>query len=776
MKKKRLIFILQTAACLAAGCAGALSFFFLAAWILPVNRSHLKMEAAVSWRIYDRNGQLIREAAGKEGLRSQPLPLDKIPDTVIQATLAIEDRQFYSHRGVNNPSLLRAVYQNFSSGRKVSGASTITMQLARLLTGLPRNLFGKAAQIWVAIRLERIFSKEEILELYLNRVFYGEGSVGIESASQRFFSKPARFLTLSEAALLAGLPQAPSLLNPANQPDKAEKRRIQVLKALEESGYHDLKELKRAMLHPPALKLSSPAVSSGHFSDYVLQFNPEPGRVRTSLDQPMNSAIQNIITLHVEHYENKGLTNASAVLLDNATGEIRIMVGSRDWNDPREGAVNGVLAHRQPGSALKPFAYELALEKGIPPTVVLPDVETEYYGNDRTLYLPQNYTQTFRGPVIFQEALALSLNVPAIRLIQEKVGLDPFLERLRALGFSGLKKDKDYYGLGLVLGNGEVSPLELAAAYSTLARSGLYLKPTPFPAEETPAGTRIMDENASGLITAILSDENLRIQAFGLTNPLLFGFPLAVKTGTSNQWRDTWAAAYNRSFTLVVWAGNFNADPMDGLSGAMGAGTLLNKIIRYLKTEMPDSFQMPDPPSKLKEIQVCDWSGMKPGPYCSRVIQIHSLELPPDKICTVHQQIMIDSETGKTATDITPRQQRKRLVVSIMPPVYDQWMHDKGFMRPPEQSIQKDTGLEIRKPSEGDKYLIEPGYDLETQTIEFQVYSDTRPEKMEWILNDILIGTSRWPYQLNWKMKKGKHSLKVRAAGIESRPVHFEVK
>jgi penicillin-binding protein 1C len=774
MKKKRSPTVPIVA--IAAGLpVFAVALFFGTAYLLPVDKKDFSRDSFESYRIRDRHGRLVREAVGASGERARYLAYPDLPELVIKATIAVEDRNFYAHCGVDFGALLRAAWQDASSGKMVSGASTITMQLARIMTGARRDVFGKIAQAWTALRLERVFSKNEILEMYLNSIPYGNGALGIESASLVYFDKPASHLDLSEAAFLAGLPQAPGLLDPFASPEKAERRRRQVLQALADSGALGEGEIRRALSETPVLNHRPQKITAGHFTDYVLSLNPPPGDVMTTLDADLNDQIQDMVGLHVDQYREKGLTNAAVVMIDNPTGEIRALVGSRDWNDPREGSVNGALARRQPGSALKPFAYELALEKGVKPNLVLPDVETEYYGTDRTLYIPRNYSQTYRGPVIFQEALTLSLNVPAIKLVEDHVGVGSFLARLRELGFSGLRESEDYYGLGLVLGNGEVSALELAGAYSALARGGILIPPTPFPRADGEGGRRVMDEKASALITAILSDESLRLQSFGVSNPLLFGFPLAVKTGTSSQWRDTWTVGYTSAFTLVVWAGNFDAEPMDGLPSVTGAGVLFGKIVKFLHARDPGLFTPPPAPPGLKKVTVCSWSGLLCHEYCPKTSTIYTYDDIRD-YCDVHRLVPAESVSEAKAGRSASSGARKVMVVTSLPPEYDGWLKEKGYPVPQPGPEKPKSVLSIVKPREGDTYIIEPGYNLKTQTIEFQLAAAERPRKIDWYLNGKPIAAAQWPYSLDWRMQKGKYTLEARSPGRKSEAVHFEVK
>lgn len=748
--------------------------FVLAARLSPLDADILYAEYHESWRFLDRHGDFLRDVVNPEGNRSFREGLGEMA-AIADAVVAVEDSNFRQHLGVDLLGLVRAVFSTVDGDPSFSGGSTITMQLARLVMAHPRDLGGKIGQIWDALRLEGQFSKDQILEAYLNLAPFAPGIQGAGAASRVLFGLPPSRLGPGEAALLAGLLKAPSNYDPRLDMSAAVQRRNLVLDRMAATARLDLAEAGRLKGHMPQL-FTAPAVRGGHFTDWIMKLSPRPGIQNTSLDLPLQLTAENLVRKHVETYRSEGIGNSAVVVLDAQTAEVRAMVGSADWSAPGDGAVNGALARRQPGSTLKPFAYQLALEKGYTPASILADVETEYYGTDRTLYIPQNYSHSFRGPVSIQEALSASLNIPAIRLVQD-LGVQNFLERLRDLGFGGLGDRADQYGLGLVLGNGEVSLLELAGAYGTLARGGNYRVPGyGLPSPDRP----VLDPMAASLVTAILSDDWLRSQAFGQNSALLFDFPLAVKTGTSNNWRDTWVAGYSADWVIACWSGNFDASPTNQLSGSVGAGPLFNKVVRTLADQSGGRLKTIPPRQGQRTVVICTESGMHPGPHCAHTATV---QLGPGEVleaCTVHRELEIDIRSGTEAGPGVPSRFVKRQVYAFLPPDYDRWQLAMNRPLPPRGASADAKGaslaLLIQKPRHGDVYILEPGYNPKTQSVPFRALVMDSTTRASWVLDGKVLRTLGAPFSHDWVMVPGKHRLVLRQGSLESDAVEFEVR
>jgi penicillin-binding protein 1C len=733
----------------------------------PVDKEGIQRSLEPSTRIYDRQGNLLREIVNTNGERCNPVRLKNISPLLLSAVLSAEDASFYTHSGVNYTSAVRAFIDNWRSGRIVSGSSTITMQLARLLWDHPRTFSGKLRQAFDAFRLEHNFNKNEILELYLNRIPAAPGCQGIEAASFRITGHSASELDAAEAALLAGMIQSPSLYDPFAYNDSASRRRDWTLSRMKKRRHISKKVYHDALSAPVPLTQPETTILAGHFTDYIMSLGLR-GEVHTSLDGEMQEAAQNLAALHAERFRPDGLTNSALVVLDNKTAEILVMVGSKDWSADEKGYVNGAVALRQPGSTLKPFAYALAFDKGWNAASLMADIETEYISNDRTLYIPRNYSRNFRGPVTAKEALASSLNIPAIRLVRD-LGLNDFLECLRNVGFDSLDKDANHYGLGLVLGNGEVSLLQLASAYSALARGGLYRAPVAYvvnheknkvneAGEQSPP--RIFSEQSAWQITSILSDEALRVQSFGAETPLLFGFPAAMKTGTSGDWRDSWTCGYTAKYTVAVWSGDFESVSMNQVSGSSGAGILFASMLRLISDNAEQTPQLKEPPG-MRSAVVCAESGGFPHDFCPRKLTVSLPESVEISACTVHSLV------GNP-----PR------LSYHLPAEYDRWLGENGRYVP-ERAKRETTerrDIRISRPREGDIYITEPGYNPAYQTLEFAATADSRPPEIYWYLNDKAVGKATWPYGFNWQLSKGVYRLVARWGDNESEEVHFEVR
>ncbi len=756
-----------------------------------------------SRRIRDSSGSLLREVVNRTGARAQWCEWEEISPLVIAATLAVEDARFYDHGGVDFLAVARALRQFATTGYPQSGASTITMQLSRLLYGHPHNAWGKIAQVYDALRLERALDKKQILTQYLNRAFYGAGATGIEAASQRYFGKPCMHLSLAEAALLAGLPKAPSDLNPLKNLEGAKKRQRFVLKRMLETGKINLQEFERACWQPLRIRLHSPQLTALHFTDYVLAQSPPPGDVFTTLDRNLQVQIEKLVADHVQTLKTGGLTNAAVIVLDNRDGAILAMAGNADTNDPEYGKVNGTLALRQPGSTLKPFTYALAFEKGFSPASLVADIETHYQGNRGILYNPQNYSKQYHGPVLMKEALGRSLNVPAVR-VAEAAGIEDILERLRAAGFASLNKDAQFYGLGLTLGNGEVTLLELAQGYAMFAREGIPCQAQVF-AKQLPAGGptklnskkncrmvgspsgRVFSKEVCFLITDILSDERLRIRAFGAANPLLLDFPMAIKTGTSSNWRDNWVVGYTKEYTIAVWTGDFSGRAMNRVYGAIGAGPLFHQVANLVvkRGALRCLPSRPQPPDGVEQILVCSLSGKLPGPHCSNYCSVYVLQgtRPEQEVCDMHQLVRIDNRNGLLASDHCPARYLEERVYEILPPIYAQWQAEHQVQMPPTRyspfcppgGITTDA-LVITHPKNGEIYLVEPGYDRTTQTLRFSGEVDPVLPQVSWLVDGQKISSAGWPYDADWALTKGKHTLMMTGRGRSSDSIEFEVR
>ena len=539
----------------------------------------------ISSEFTDRNGLSLRTLANPAGQVARFETEAGLPSTVEKATLAAEDARFWEHPGVDPLATLRALGQLARNQRIVSGASTITQQLIKLAHPRSRTWTTKLIEAAQAIRLEREWSKERILHNYLCRLDYGNRCTGLREAARYYLGKEPGNLDLAESAFLAGLPQAPSRLNPRLHFERAKVRQEWVLRRMEHLGWISPREGQQARAEPIRLVPGGRDFVAPHFVDWLeRQGNVKPSRgpVLTTLDLRWQESCEQILRHHLALLRERQVGNGAVVVIDNRTDELRVMVGGTDWLEPVHGQVNAAVARRSPGSALKPFTYLLALEAGATAAEVIPDVPTEF-PTPTGLFRPLNYDHHCQGPMRLRRALANSQNIPAVRVLNQWSSPRALRQRLIACGITTLDRPDDDYGLGLTLGNVEVRLLELVNAYATLARLGEW-RPLKTVRGETARDTakRVADADACWLIADILSDAEARSTAFGYDSPLRFDFPVACKTGTSSDFRDNWAIGFTPEFTVGVWVGNLDGHPMSGVSGITGAGPVLHEVMTLL--------------------------------------------------------------------------------------------------------------------------------------------------------------------------------------------------
>ena len=564
-------------------------------------------------RIYDRDGELLWEFFG-EGNRTT-VALSDIPLELQAATIAVEDDTFYENIGLDAPSLVAALVANLRNrDDRPVGGSTITQQLVRHIAfdyeeRSTVSYSRKTKEIVLAWTMNRQFSKDEILEMYLNEIYYGNLAYGVEAAADTYFGKSAAELTLAEAALLAGLPQSPVELDPLTNLEGAKARQWLVLSLLVGDGKITQAAADAAYLAPLNFVAQEVSLKAPHFAVYVrqqleAQFGAEQVangglRVTTTLDLDYQRLAEFLARQHVDQVgPEHNLNNAALIALKPGTGEILAMLGSVDYRDERiDGHVNVTLSPQQPGSAIKPLTYAAALAATDPDgnplwsaADLLWDVEVSYPQFNGDVYEPVNYDERFHGPVRLRDALANSYNIPAVLLLQD-LGVPRFLEFARQMGLESLGDDPGQYGLSLTLGGAEVTPLELTTAYATLANGGYRIPPATILrvenssgevlyAYEPPAPQSVLDPRVAFLVTDILDDDAARVPAMGRDNPLALPFPAAAKTGTTNDYRDNWTVGYTPGLVVGVWAGNADNSPMVDISGLTGAAPLWSDFMQ----------------------------------------------------------------------------------------------------------------------------------------------------------------------------------------------------
>ncbi|HEY4480128.1 MAG TPA: PBP1A family penicillin-binding protein [Candidatus Paceibacterota bacterium] len=622
---------------------GALILIWVSTFKVPTSDSIRERRVTESTKIYDRTGEILLYDTGGD-IRRSIVPIDQISRYIKNATIAIEDREFYSHRGVRPLATFRAVFIQPLRGKGVQGGSTITQQVVKNSILTNEKLISRKIKEWVlALKLEQVMSKDDILSMYLNEIPYGGVIYGVEEASEAFFGKKASEVTLAEAAYLAALPQAPTFYSPyGKNRDRLEERKNLVLSEMLENGFVTKEEYDSA-LHEKVVFLAKGdnSIRAAHFVFYVLDYIKEKYgeeivktgglRVVTSLNYDLQSIAEDIAADYAaENKINFNAENAAIVATDPKNGQILTMVGSRNYFDQEiDGAFNVTTAKRQPGSTFKPFVYSQAFLKGYTPETVVFDVKTQFStscpADNMTIgdgcYAPENYDNVFRGPITLRGALAQSLNVPSVKVLY-LAGLNESIRLARDMGIESLNNRGDY-GLTLVLGGGEVTPLELTGAYGVFANNGVRVPLTPILEikdkkgetleKSEPNPKQILPKEIALKISDILSDNVARAPSFGQTSVLFFPTrDVAVKTGTTNDYRDAWIMGYTPSIAVGAWAGNNDNSPMEKRVAGFIVAPMWRAFMDQALAKVPDEqFESPlvENSSELKPVLKSIWQG-----------------------------------------------------------------------------------------------------------------------------------------------------------------------
>jgi penicillin-binding protein 1C len=702
---------------------------------------HLHSPVTASTEFIDRNGEPLRTMLVDERACRRRVTLEDISPNLIAATLAAEDRNFYSHPGFDPLALGRATVNGLRGAKPVSGASTITQQLVKEPGA--RSMGAKMLEILRAMRVEMAWSKAKILSEYLNRVDYGNLQFGIAAASRYYFSKPPGDLSAGEAAFLAALPKAPGRLDPHRNWEGAKERQEWILRRMLANGVLSENELRRAIEEPLALRPRRQDFAAPHFVDLLLQrkgmLPPHGGTVRTTLDLGLTRRVEQLLCAQVLRLDGHDAGSVAAVVLDNADGEVLALAGSGDYFAAGAGQVNGAWVTRSPGSAIKPFTYLLALERGANPGTVVADVPTTF-STPTGLYRPNNYNHRFHGPVSLRHALGNSLNVAAIRALGLAGGHAALHRLLRDLGISTLGHPPDYYGPGLTLGNGETRLLELANAYAAVARGGEY---RPFRLlggreAESRGGRRLFSAESAYLVSDMLADNRARAASFGLNSYLAFPYPVACKTGTSSDYRDNWAIGYTPEFTVAVWVGNPDGHPMRGITGVTGAAPVMHEIMDYLHGTRGTTWFAK--PAGIREGWIEPLTGHATADQREGAVREMFVHAPP-------------------AEQPSDRDERGRVVLGEE---YRKWLAGKqnGLGNLATEKQSKDESLRIISPAAGTVYYLDPDLPAEAQRIRLEVSSSVDAEwKSETLALEKEGGKSVAV------LSEGRHELRVRAGG-----------
>ena len=761
------------------GC-GATSMLAIGAvvWVLLglQPKPLLVNKAGFSQAVYDNEGHLLRLTLSSDEKYRLWVPLSEIPPTMIEATLLQEDAWFRWHGGVNPVSLLRAFCATYLSGGRRIGGSTITMQLARDRFGIDsRTLRGKIEQIARAIELERFYSKDEILEAYLNIAPYGGNVEGVAAASLVYFHEPPKQLSLAQALTLAVIPQSPSRRNPLRRAghDPLDRARLRIGALWASTHPSTIPNPGTTMLVHAARRGELPH-RAPHLVDRVLAIS-DSGHVTSTLDPAIQSLLELQLHRFIERSHRLGIQNGAVILVDYRTMQVKGYVGSANYFENQiDGQVNGLLGRRSPGSALKPFIYALAIDQGlIHPRTMLKDTAIRI-----AAYNPENYDHDFLGPIDATSALVRSRNVPAIEVANmlRPPGLYGFLKK------AGVKnlRDESFYGLALALGGAEVSMEELAGLYAMLANGG-QLRPLIFttsPAAVSRDSLRMLSPEATFSVLEMLR-ENPRPADDFTTSQVPNASAIPWKTGTSFGLRDAWAMGIVGPYVLGVWIGNFDGTPNANFIGREAAGPLFFNIADALRARGPLREAIFRQHLNLKRIKVCALSGQLPGPYCDHLKETFFIPgKSPITTCSIHRGVKIDTHSGLRACPGDTGAVNTR-AFEFWPSDLLKMFRSAGLQRkmPPalDSACRKFTGFgappQISSPSRGIMYSTAPDGGTE---IPFAAVTDADSRVVYWFVDDQLVGTSRSGESFMWKARPG--SFLVRAIDQQGRAVAEQLK
>ena len=761
LKSRSVIWLKRSAIAACAGVVFCVAFYAVVLAIYPFPDKQIS-KIKYSKTIFDKDGNLLRAFLGKDDCWILPVRLSEVNPNFIKATIAVEDKRFRIHRGVDPGAILRALKQNLTNKGIVSGASTISMQVMRLIVPKKRSLWNKAVETVHAIRLETLYSKDEILKLYVELAPYGGNINGVKAASLRYFKKYPADLSLSECALLAGLPQSPSRFRPDRYSQRAKRRRDMVLESMLRNSYISRQEFKRAADEPVVAGNFPFPFKAPHFARKIRQESFGRDKVTTTIDPDIQHFAEACLKDKVRSLRPYGVTNGAVVIIENKTGKVRALVGSVDFfSFDDSGQVNGAVSSRSPGSSLKPFTYALGIDRGLyTPRMILADVPVQYSG-----YSPRDYDKKYRGPVTLRQALVDSLNIPAVEVL-DRIHYRNLYFFLKDIGISTLNRSPEHYGLSLTLGSGDVNLLELTNAYASLARAGKYLPYRLMEDSRESEPKLVISGSAAYIVSDILSDSD-RLESAGIYRDLRVHPRIAFKTGTSYGHRDAWTVSYNPEYTVGVWLGNFSGKPSKVLVGIEAATPVAVRIFDrlYAKRSAP-WYRRPD---NVGERLVCALSGEPVGEVCQQSVKdLYIKHKSFAKKCTFHRKIAIDTET-ELALDEQAKQAREYTeeVFIVWPDKLQSWakQYDPDYLMPPEYMVASKRVVSFDK---NRPRILSPLHKCEyftfnigktVQKLALLANASFDADKLYWFINDAFYATSDVGEKLFWTMQEGRHKI-----------------
>jgi penicillin-binding protein 1C len=735
-----------------------LTFIMLDQLILPLPTEKLRKPPATF--VYSKERYLLGAFTGRDRFWRKPVRLNDISPRLITSVVAVEDRYFHYHPGVNPVSLVTAALDNLRAGRIVRGGSTLTMQIARMMEPKNRTIFNKLFEIFRSVQLEMRYSKTQLLEFFLNLAPYGGNIEGVGAASYFYFDKEPSELTWSEAALLTVIPASPEKFRPDLNPERALQKRNRILVTLRDRSVIAEREYKSALKEKLPTGRKHVPRTAPHFCQMVCSKYPDSPCIQTTLDFGIQTLCERLARIHYSQLKSKGIYNLSIVVIDNVDGQLLGLVGSPDFDDAvHSGQVNGAMAPRSPGSALKPFIYALSFERGLlSPEMKIEDIPVSYAG-----YEPKNYDERYHGVVSVKEALVHSYNVPAVNTTA-RLGLASVHAFLRQAGLSTLEKEYFEYGLPLVLGAAEVRLLELANLYATLARGGVWKPVSELQSPLEQKGTRLLSEGAAYLVTDILVELD-RPDLPTSWESTVNRTPVAWKTGTSYGRRDAWAIGYTPHITVGVWVGNFSGKSSVDLIGAEAAAPLMFDIFNETTDRSPSDWFKP--PLDVGTREVCAVSGQPAGRYCTKTqTEQFLISKSPSAKCAVHRPILIESNTGlRLRASCTSDLDYQQVVVEMWSPRIASWLVSQGVAQslpayhPGCIEVSTADRPVIVSPENGTVFKLVDHLPGEYQMIAFQASIPGGDGTVHWFLDGELFARADAIDRTFYAPQPGSHTL-----------------
>ncbi len=746
-----------------------ISILFLAAVIifLVIPLPHPLFEKDYSTVVLDRRGDMLRVFLNENEQWCFP-PDDtlKLPEKLKTAVLYYEDKYFYRHPGVNIIAVIRAAFQNIAEGEIISGASTITMQAARLMQPKPRTFPNKLLEMLQALKIETQYSKDQILRLYLDHAPYGGNIVGYRAASQRYFRKVPDALTWSEAAALVVLPNAPGLLSPTRNPDAFTVKRNRLLKRLQSAGIIDAETCRLACLEAAPRESYQTPVHAAHLARRLKNDIHSGGTIKTTIDRALQKRMEQLVSGYSERLQAQAIKNCAALVVDTRSGAVHAYVGSQDFFDPEnKGQVDGVMAPRSSGSILKPFLYALSMDAGLVlPQTVIHDVPS-FYGS----FSPANADESYSGLTTARLALIKSLNVPAVRLLY-KYGYFPFFYFLKEAGLSTLFRHPDDYGLPLILGGAETSLWDMAMIYRALGNGGIFeslhilqsSEPMHFEKKQLISG-------GAAYLTLNIMNELNRPGAEFYWQQYRDQWPLAWKTGTSYGNRDAWAIGVSPQWTIAVWAGNFGGRGNANLSGASSAAPLLFDIFNTLPKD-PARRWFEKKPSEIKQVTLCAETGFIAYPNCPRKISVDAPRyMKPMTLCPYHKRLYVSADESEQVCSLCWGSDSYKAVSRLVYPAdVRQFLRRQGQILdplPPHRAscpaMVGGNPLKIVYPQDNAALWIPRDFDGNYQKIALRAAHQYEEETLYWYIDTHFMGSSREKHVMPVSLNKGWHKLEV---------------